>query len=98
MDLEDFPRYLGPDKTENRLIPTDTVLELLAAYWISKLERKEHGPKIRALREMKGLSQEALSEKSRITQTQISRIESGETLNPHLSTIKILYDALLSHK
>ena len=48
---------------------------------------KFYGSKVRDVRESRGISQKALSELSGASQATISRIESEEITNPHLSTV-----------
>lgn len=52
------------------------------------------GDRIRKRREMLGLSQQALAERTRIAQTLISRIERGVNKNPGVDVLKRLAIAL----
>lgn len=50
--------------------------------------------RIKELREKKGLSQEALSEKAKVSRTILSRLETGQTDKTTISTLTKIADAL----
>lgn len=52
------------------------------------------GTRLRSLRERAGLTQTELAQRSGVEQTVISRVESGRTKSPSVSTMRALADAL----
>lgn len=50
--------------------------------------------RIKELREKQGLSQEALSEKAKVSRTILSRLETGQSDRPTMSTLIKIADAL----
>ena len=54
---------------------------------------KAIGLKVKSLRELRGLTQTALSHEADLMLSQIGRIERGET-NPTISTLQVLAEAL----
>ena len=52
------------------------------------------GETVRALRNARGWTQSQLSQKSGVSQSQLSKVESGETLNPSHNTLTRLAEAL----
>jgi transcriptional regulator with XRE-family HTH domain len=58
---------------------------------------KAFGKRLRELRGIKGLTQEELSYRADVPLSQIGRIERGE-INPTLSTIAVLAEALEVHQ
>ncbi len=59
----------------------------------NKVVMKLFGSNLKRIREARGLTQEYLAEEAGISQTQITRIESG-TLNTSISTLHSLVQAL----
>lgn len=52
------------------------------------------GRRIRTLRKKKGLTQEMLAPRAGVTLNSIVRIELGRTVDPHLSTLRGICNAL----
>ncbi len=52
------------------------------------------GPKLKAIRELRGWNQGETAEKAGISQTHLSQIERGKIAKPHLSTIDNILTAL----
>jgi transcriptional regulator with XRE-family HTH domain len=59
--------------------------------------RKADPVALRAIREDRWLTQEALAEKAGVTTTTISLIETGHHLNPRMKTLEALASALECH-
>jgi XRE family transcriptional regulator of biofilm formation len=55
---------------------------------------KRLGKMLKTLREEKGLTQVALAERAKVTQTYIAKLESGDKKNPSLAILQRLARAL----